>query len=195
MNSKFDYDLLSAMMTNANMGWWEADLKTESYICSEYISRLLGLDEDGTISFKDFNKRILKEEQRHTTTHSFDNIRQTQETVYLLNTVEGPTWIRSKICLQRTDENDNVKIYGIAETQDGPDMSSASQALQERNRLLHNIYKYLPVGIVNPAKRKAMAVKNEKRFLKQKRNALKNPGYSHHPVKTQASFKRLLKAV
>lgn len=49
--------------------------------------------------------------------------------------------------------------------------------------------------IVNPAKRKAMAVKNEKRFLKQKRNALKNPGYSHHPVKTQASFKRLLKAV
>ena len=52
MNSKFDYDLLSAMMTNANMGWWEADLKTESYICSEYISRLLGLDEDGTISFK-----------------------------------------------------------------------------------------------------------------------------------------------
>ena len=147
MNSKFDYDLLSAMMTNANMGWWETDLKTESYICSEYISRLLGLDEDGTISFKDFNKRILKEEQRHTTTHSFDNIRQTQETVYLLNTVEDPTWIRSKICLQRTDENGNVKVYGIAETQDGPDMSSASQALQERNRLLHNIYKYLPVGI------------------------------------------------
>ena len=147
MNSKFDYDLLSAMMTNANMGWWEADLKTESYICSGYISRLLGLDENGTISFKDFNKRILKEEQRHTTTHSFDNIRQTQETVYLLNTVEDPTWIRSKICLQRTDENGNVKVYGIAETQDGPDMSSASQALQERNRLLHNIYKYLPVGI------------------------------------------------
>lgn len=147
MNSKFDYDLLSAMMTNANMGWWEADLKTESYICSEYISRLLGLDEDGTISFKDFNKHILKEEQRHTTTHSFDDIRQTQEAVYLLNTTKGPTWIRSKVCLQRTDENDNVKIYGIAETQDGPDMSSASQALQERNRLLHNIYKYLPVGI------------------------------------------------
>lgn len=48
---------------------------------------------------------------------------------------------------------------------------------------------------INPAKRNAMVVKNEKRFLKQKRNALKNPGYSRHPVKTQASFKRLLKAV
>lgn len=56
--------------------------------------------------------------------------------------------------------------------------------------IIHN-----PAFNINPAKRKAMAVKNEKRFLKQKRNALKNPGYSRHPVKTQASFKRLLKAV
>ena len=147
MNSKLDYDLLSAIMANANIGWWEADLKTESYICSEYISRLLGLDKNATITFKDFNKRILKEEQRHTTARSFDDIRQIQETVYLLNTVEGPTWIRSKICQRRTDDNGNVKVYGIAEKQDGPDMSSASQILQERNRLLHNIYRYLPVGI------------------------------------------------
>ena len=95
----------------------------------------LGLDEDGTISFKDFNKRILKEEQRHTTTHSFDNIRQTQETVYLLNTVEGPTWIRSKICLQRTDENGNVKVYGIAETQDGPDMKPCVADMVEASGL------------------------------------------------------------
>lgn len=54
---------------------------------------------------------------------------------------------------------------------------------------------YLLMIYINPAKRNAMVVKNEKRFLKQKRNALKNPGYSRHPVKTQASFKRLLKAV
>lgn len=30
MNSSTDYDLLSAMMTNANMGWWEADFNFES---------------------------------------------------------------------------------------------------------------------------------------------------------------------
>ena len=147
MSSKFDYNLLSAMMTNANMGYWEADLQTESYICSEYIAQLLGLDENGVISFENFNKLILKEEQRHTTTRSFDNIQQVQETVYLLNTIKGPAWVRSKVCLQKTDDNGNVKVYGIAEIQDGPDMSSASQALQERERLLHTIYKYLPVGI------------------------------------------------
>ena len=49
------------------MGWWEANLATECYTCSEYISEILNLDETGTISFEDFNKRILNEEQGPTT--------------------------------------------------------------------------------------------------------------------------------
>lgn len=147
MDAKTDYNLLSEIMRNADMGWWEADVQNASYICSEYIADLLGLKEDGFISFEDFNKRILKEEQPHTTAHSFQNIQQTNEAVYLLDTVKGPIWIRSKACMQKTDENGNNKIYGIAEVQDGPYMSSASQVLQQRERLLHNIYKNLPVGI------------------------------------------------
>ena len=147
MDDKPDYNLLSEIMRNANMGWWEADLQSESYVCSEYISKLLGLKEDGFISFEDFNKRILKEEQPHTTIHSFDNIQQTNEAVYLLNTTKGPVWMRSKICMQKNEGKGNSKVYGIAEVQDGPYMSSASQLLQQRELLLHNIYKNLPVGI------------------------------------------------
>lgn len=56
-----------------------------------------------------------------------------------------------------------------------------------------------PVFQLNPAKRKAMVAKNEKRFLKQKRNVLQKSESlsfrSDYPVKIQASFKRLLKAV
>ena len=129
------------------MGWWEADLKTESYLCSEFISRLLGIDEDGVISFEDFNKRILREDQHHTTSYSFDKLQQSIEEVYLLDTPHGEVWIRSKICFQETDGEGNTKIYGIPETQDGPRMASAYQALQNSERILHNIYKNLPVGI------------------------------------------------
>ena len=147
MRRKTDHNFFSELMTHANMGWWEADLENESYICSKYIADLLNLEEDGVISFKEFNRHILKEEQRHTTVQSFDNIRQTPEAVYLLETVKGPTWIRSKICFQETDENGKTKIYGIAETQDRPYMASAYQALQKNERILYNIYKRLPVGI------------------------------------------------
>ena len=146
MNKQQQSNFFFKLLTGANMGWWEANLANESYVCSEYISNLLGLDESGVISFEDFNCRILQEEQRHTTVHSFD-VQQFPETVYLLDTVKGPIWIRSKICFQETNEGGNTIIYGIAETQDGPDMATAYQALQRSERLLHNIYKHLPVGI------------------------------------------------
>ena len=142
-----EYTFLQKLLNKANMGWWEADLKTESYVCSEFISRLLGIDEDGVISFEDFNKRILREDQHHTTSYYFDKLQQSIEEVYLLHTPHGEVWIRSKICFQETDEEGNTKIYGIAETQDGPHMASAYQALQNSERILHNIYKNLPVGI------------------------------------------------
>ena len=73
---------LRKLMNKANIGWWEADVKTECYKCSGFIAQLLGLDEDGIISFNDFNKRILREDQQHTTSHSFDELQQTIE-VYI----------------------------------------------------------------------------------------------------------------
>lgn len=129
------------------MGWWEADLKTKSYICSEFISNILGLDSDGIISFEDFNKRILKEDQNHISPLSSIEIQQTIEEVYLLDTPKGCVWIRSKKCFEETDEEGNTKIYGIAEAQNGPNMTTAYQALKNSERILQNIYKNLPVGI------------------------------------------------
>ena len=134
-------------MNKANIGWWEADLKAETYKCSELISQLLGIGEDGLISFEDFNKRILKEDQGYATFPSFDKVQQTVAEIYLFDTPKGHVWIRSKACFQETDENGNTKVYGIAETQEGIHIASAHQALQNSERILHNIYKNLPVGI------------------------------------------------
>ena len=134
-------------MNKANIGWWEADLKAETYKCSELISQLLGIGEDGLISFEDFNKRILKEDQGYATFPSFDKLQQTIEEIYLFDTPKGHVWIRSKACFQETDENGNTKVYGIAEAQEGIHIASAHQALQNSERILHNIYKNLPVGI------------------------------------------------
>ena len=146
MSKQQDFVFLSKLMANANMGWWEANLATECYTCSEYISEILNLDETGTISFEDFNKRILNEEQGPTTVRSFD-VQSMSEVVYLLKTPKGSVWMRSKICFREVDDKGNTIVYGIAEMQDGPDTAIASQALQRSERLLHNIYKNLPVGI------------------------------------------------
>ena len=146
MNRLQDFTFFSQLMANANMGWWKANLSTANYECSDFIVELLGLDQTGIISFEDYNKRIQKEEQLSTTIHSY-GVYQRPEVVYLLDTVKGPVWVRSKVCFQETDENGNEIIYGISEVQDGPDMASAYQALQYSERLLSNIFKYLPIGI------------------------------------------------
>ena len=146
MSKQQDFVFLSKLMANANMGWWEANLATECYTCSEYISEILNLDETGTISFEDFNKRILNEEQGPTTIRSFD-VQSMSEVVYLLKNQKGSVWMRSKICFREVDDKGNTIVYGIAEMQDGLDTAIACQALQRSERLLHNIYKNLPVGI------------------------------------------------
>ena len=146
MNRLQDFTFFSQLMANANMGWWKANLSTANYECSDFIVELLGLDQTGIISFEDFNKRILKEEQLSTTIHSY-GVYQRPEVVYLLDTVKGAVWVRSKVCFQETDEEGNEVIYGISEVQDGPDMASAYQALQYSERLLSNIFKCLPIGI------------------------------------------------
>ena len=146
MNRLQDFSFFSQLMANANMGWWKANLSTANYECSDFIVELLGLDQTGVISFEDFNKRIQKEEQLSTTVHSY-GVYQRPEVVYLLDTVKGAVWVRSKVCFQETDEDGNEIIYGISEVQDGPDMASAYQALQYSERLLSNIFKYLPIGI------------------------------------------------
>lgn len=146
MNRLQDFTFFSQLMANANMGWWKANLSTANYECSDFIVELLGLDQTGVISFEDFNKRIQKEEQLSTTVHSY-GVYQRPEVVYLLDTVKGAVWVRSKVCFQETDEDGNEIIYGISEVQDGPDMASAYQALQYSECLLSNIFKYLPIGI------------------------------------------------
>ena len=146
MNRLQDFTFFSQLMANANMGWWKANLSTANYECSDFIVELLGLDQTGVISFEDFNKRIQKEEQLSTTVHSY-GVYQRPEVVYLLDTVKGSVWVRSKVCFQETDEDGNEIVYGISEVQDGPDMASAYQALQYSVRLLSNIFKYLPIGI------------------------------------------------
>ena len=60
MDAEKDYNLLSEIMHNANIGWWKADIQDADYIYYGPIASLLGLEEGGCISFENFNKRILR---------------------------------------------------------------------------------------------------------------------------------------
>ena len=50
MDAEKDYNLLSEIMHNANIGWWKADIQDADYIYYGPIASLLGLEEGGCIS-------------------------------------------------------------------------------------------------------------------------------------------------
>lgn len=50
------------MASLAQIGWWEVDLTAGYYLCSDYLSDLLGLDGD-TISTSDF-LNLIREDYR-----------------------------------------------------------------------------------------------------------------------------------
>ena len=53
-------EFLQKLMNKANIGWWEADLKAETYKCSELISQLLGNRRRRAHQFRRFQQAYSK---------------------------------------------------------------------------------------------------------------------------------------
>ena len=63
-NMQTDNERYKKMASLAQIGWWEVDLTAGCYLCSDYLSDLLGLDGD-TISTSDFLNLILEDYSKH----------------------------------------------------------------------------------------------------------------------------------
>lgn len=135
--AEFNTALLPELMQKAGIGWWEADFQKQHYICSAFISELLGLGEDNLISFADFRK-LIREDYRERTVQEFrfGKTQNQYDQIYPLETTRGIRWIRVKLCSKKTDANGNLWTYGFMECLDTPDpLSPEAQALQRVNSM------------------------------------------------------------
>lgn len=133
----FDNERLQYLMDKARLGWWEADFVKQHYICSEFISDLLGLGPDGIISFVDF-RSLIREDYRLRTVHefTFGKTQNLYDQVYPIETRKGVQWIRVKLCSKETDEQGNLRTYGFMECLDSPiQPDSKESAIQRVNNL------------------------------------------------------------
>ena len=98
------------------MGWWEADFRRECYICSDFLRDLLGLGEDGIISFADF-RRLIREDYRLRTTYEFrfGKTQNVYDQIYPIEVKGNVIWVRVKLCSKEIDAEGNMKTYGFME--------------------------------------------------------------------------------
>lgn len=146
-----DYERLVQIAQMAKMGWWESDVKNQQYICSDFIVNLLGLD-DKRISFKDFHSRI-RADHRARMMHEFFSYTQVEtfEQMFPLRTIEGETWVYSKIKFNLPDKDGYRNITGYLQCIDTPvenisenlDTLHINSLLYQQNSISHSLLAFL----------------------------------------------------
>lgn len=106
-------DEYSIILENVQTGWWQADFAGKYYECSDYLVNLFGRS-DARLTFEEFRNLIRTDYAGHVSSE-FLSIRDQNvyEQIFPVHTCFGEQWVRSKLYRKETDDDGNIKAYGL----------------------------------------------------------------------------------
>ena len=135
-----DNERYRKMASLAQIGWWEVDLTAGYYLCSDYLSDLLGLDGD-TISTSDFlnliredyRKQIAQEFRANSSIH-----KDFYEQTFPIHSKYGEVWLHTRLAFREkgTGVDGGDKSFGIIQRVEAPKEEDQRDALRRVNDLL-----------------------------------------------------------
>ena len=135
-----DNERYKKMASLAQIGWWEVDLTAGYYLCSDYLSDLLGLDGD-TISTSDFlnliredyRKQIAQEFRANSSIH-----KDFYEQTFPIHSKYGEVWLHTRLAFREkgTGVDGGDKAFGIIQRVEAPKEEDQRDALRRVNDLL-----------------------------------------------------------
>lgn len=137
-------DKLLRLTSMAQIGWWEADFKSQRYTLSEFIVDLLGLESD-IIEFEDFYSLVHEDhrDQLKTVSQTLKNQR-TYEQIFPLYTKYGITWVLSKMEFNKNAGQDNPKSFGYIRCLD--EIEVTEKKLSTRDELNKLLYRQISIS-------------------------------------------------
>ena len=139
-NMQTDNERYRKMASLAQIGWWEVDLTAGYYLCSDYLSDLLGLDGD-TISTSDFlnliredyRKQIAQEFRANSSIH-----KDFYEQTFPIHSKYGEVWLHTRLAFREkgTGVDGGDKSFGIIQRVEAPKEEDQRDALRRVNDLL-----------------------------------------------------------
>ena len=139
-NMQTDNERYKKMASLAQIGWWEVDLTAGYYLCSDYLSDLLGLDGD-TISTSDFlnliredyRKQIAQEFRANSSIH-----KDFYEQTFPIHSKYGEVWLHTRLAFREkgTGVDGGDKSFGIIQRVEAPKEEDQRNALRRVNDLL-----------------------------------------------------------
>ena len=135
-----DNERYKKMASLAQIGWWEVDLTAGCYLCSDYLSDLLGLDGD-TISTSDFlnliredyRKQIAQEFRANSSIH-----KDFYEQTFPIHSKYGEVWLHTRLAFREkgTGAGGGDKSFGVIQRVEAPKEEDQRDALRRVNDLL-----------------------------------------------------------
>ena len=139
-NMQTDNERYKKMASLAQIGWWEVALTAGYYLCSDYLSDLLGLDGD-TISTSDFlnliredyRKQIAQEFRANSSIH-----KDFYEQTFPIHSKYGEVWLHTRLAFREkgTGVDGGDKSFGIIQRVEAPKEEDQRDALRRVNDLL-----------------------------------------------------------
>ena len=133
-NLHSDYERLQALSSLAQIGWWEANFTTETYLCSEVTRQLLGIETE-VFSFEEAY-RTVREDYRNRITREFSTITKHSaydQTFPIRNQKGEEFWVHSYMGVKKVNEKNEIVAFGyLQRTQLPKDKENELEDIQNR---------------------------------------------------------------
>jgi PAS domain-containing protein/GAF domain-containing protein len=135
-----DLDRYKEVSDAIQTGWWESDVNSGIFKCSENIAVKLGINKDG-ISFNDFISMVRKD-YRELLKHEFyefSNFRRVfYDRTFPVETQNGEIWLKTHF-IKDLDEKDGKGTFGVLQVVQPQQYVPETSATERANHFLKNM--------------------------------------------------------
>lgn len=147
INLHSDYERLRELSSLAQIGWWEANFTTETYLCSEVTCKLLGIENE-VFSFdklfwmirEDYRSRIIREFSSITQLNVYD------QTFPVRHETGEEVWVHSHMGFKELNEKSEIVAFGYVQQAQLPDdkelenvQNRIDEQLSRQNSISHSL--------------------------------------------------------
>lgn len=128
---------LQQLLNAAQIGWWKADFKQKTYICSDFVQNLFGL-KSPELAFWDFYN-FIKDDYKEQITNEFASIKVQEfyEQSFPVTTRYGEKWIRSKLFHWNKTPDEQVIAWGFIQCITPPERTENEHSIHQIDQLLY----------------------------------------------------------
>ncbi len=131
MRKHDDLEFMKELLNMAEVGWWQADMATQQFYCSDFLCQLLGLEKGEPLPIAEYCSYIDEEFREVALNEIASTIHIDQfNHAYPIRTRRGEAvWVRTRMA-RIVEHDDNQVIYGITRLVENPEVDAMREELR-----------------------------------------------------------------